>query len=54
LTLGFDDEDQTKISVLARRNQDGLLSSDEKAELDNFVKAGHMSPLLHSKARMAQ
>ncbi len=53
LTLGFDDEDQKKITDLAERNQDGLLSSDERAELENFVKAGHMLALFHSKARLA-
>ena len=53
LTLGFDDEDQKKMADLAERNQEGLLSSDEKAELENFVKAGHLLALLHSKARMA-
>jgi hypothetical protein len=53
LTLGFDDEDQKKMTDLAERNQEGLLSSDEKAELENFVKAGHMLALLHSKARLA-
>jgi hypothetical protein len=53
LTLGFDKEDQNTMADLAERNQEGLLSSDEKAELENFVKAGHMLALLHSKARMA-
>jgi hypothetical protein len=52
LTLGFDDEDQQLMTHLAERNQEGLLTSDEKAELENFVKAGHMLALLHSKARM--
>ena len=51
LTLGFDEQDQNKMSELAQRNQDGSLSSDEKTELDNFVKAGHLLALLHSKAR---
>ena len=36
---------------LALRNQDGRLSVDEKEELQNFVKAGHLLALLHSKAR---
>ena len=53
LTLGFDDEDQNKMTDLAERNQEGLLSGEEKAELENFVKAGHLLALLHSKARMA-
>ena len=53
LTLGFDDEDQKRITDLAERNQEGLLSGDEKAELENFVKAGHLLALLHSKARIS-
>ena len=53
LTLGFDDEDQKKVTDLAERNQEGLLSGNEKAELENFVKAAHLLALLHSKARMA-
>jgi hypothetical protein len=51
LTLGFDDEDQERMTNLAERNQEGALSSEERAELDNFVKAGHLLALLHSKAR---
>jgi hypothetical protein len=53
LTLGFDNEDQKRMTDLADRNQEGLLSGDEKAELENFVKAGHLLALLHSKARKA-
>jgi hypothetical protein len=51
LTLGFDDEDQKRMSDLAERNQEGSLSGAEKAELESFVKAGHLLALLHSKAR---
>ena len=51
LTLGFDQEDQDRMSDLAERNQDGALESDEVEELQNYVKAGHMLALLHSKAR---
>lgn len=51
LTLGFEEEDQNRMTELAQRNQDGSLSSPEKAELENFVKAGHLLALLHSKAR---
>jgi hypothetical protein len=53
LTLGFDDEDQKKMTVLAGRNQEETLSGEEKVELKNFVRAGHLLALLHSKARMA-
>ncbi len=51
LTLGFDEEDQNRMQELAERNQGGSLSSDERTELANFVKAGHLLALLHSKAR---
>jgi hypothetical protein len=51
LTLGFDEEDQARMSELAERNQEGALASEELAELQNFIKAGHLLALLHSKAR---
>ena len=51
LTLGFDAEDQARMSELAERNQEGALASEEQVELQNFVKAGHLLALLHSKAR---
>ncbi len=51
LTLGFDQDDQVRMSDLAERNQEGTLEPDEVEELRNFVKAGHMLALLHSKAR---
>ena len=39
------------MTELANRNQQGSLSGEEKAELENLVKAGHLLALLHSKAR---
>jgi hypothetical protein len=51
LSLGFGDGDQNRMSELAERNQDGRLSSEEKEELENYVKVGHLLALLHSKAR---
>jgi hypothetical protein len=51
LTIGFKEADQTRMHDLATRNQEGRLSRAEKEELDNYVKAGHMLALLHSKAR---
>ncbi len=39
------------MSDLAERNQEGALSAAEKDELRNYVKAGHLLALLHSKAR---
>jgi hypothetical protein len=51
LTLGFGEEDQARMRELAERNQAGALSSAEQEELQNYVKAGHLLALLHSKAR---
>jgi hypothetical protein len=51
LTLGFDERDQARMRELAESNQEGTLSPMEREELQNYVKAGHMLALLHSKAR---
>ncbi len=51
LTLGFDEEDQARMKDLAERNQSADLSPEEQEELRNYVKAGHLLALLHSKAR---
>ncbi len=51
LTLGFPKDDQSRMLELAERNQDGELTQEEREELDNFVRAGHLLALLHSKAR---
>jgi hypothetical protein len=51
LTLGFAKADQDRMSDLATRNQDGALSSDERDELQSYVRSGHLLALLQSKAR---
>ena len=51
LTLGFDEQDQVRMRELAERSQEGTLPPKERSELQNYVKAGHMLALLHSKAR---
>jgi hypothetical protein len=53
LTLGFSAREQAHMEELAVRNQDGRLTPDEHDELMNYVKAGHLLALLHSKARKA-
>jgi hypothetical protein len=53
LTLGFSAEDQARMSDLAARNQENALSTEEREELMNFVKVGHLLALLHSRARQA-
>jgi hypothetical protein len=51
MTLGFEEDDQARMRDLAERSQEESLAPDENRELQNFVKAGHMLALLHSKAR---
>ena len=51
LKLGFEDRDQNRMRELAERNQNGHLTSEGREELENYVRAGHLLPLLHSKAR---
>lgn len=53
LTLGFDETEQAHMDDLAVRNQAASLSADEHDELMNYVKAGHLLALLHSRARKA-
>jgi hypothetical protein len=51
LTLGFAEEDQARMRELAEKNQQGVSSSEEQGELQNYVVVGHMLALLNSKAR---
>ena len=51
LKLGFSQSDQDRMVELAERNQAGELSGIEQAELQEYVRAGHVLALLHSRAR---
>jgi hypothetical protein len=51
LELQFSEPDQARINDLAARNQQGLLSEEEKAELLAYAKAGCLLGILHSRAR---
>jgi hypothetical protein len=53
LTLGFEKDDRARMEELAARNQDARLSPEEAAELQSYVKAGHLLALLQSMARKA-
>lgn len=53
LTLGFSEDDQKRMGELAERNQSGRLSEAEGAELMEFIRAGHVLALFHSRARKA-
>jgi hypothetical protein len=51
LRLKFDAEAKARMNELARKNQDGLLSPEERQELEGYVKVGDVLSLLHLKAR---
>jgi len=47
-------ETQTRISELLHRNKEESLTSDEEAELDEFLKVEHFVRMLKIKAREKQ
>lgn len=51
LSLGFDQDDQTRMQDLAQRNQEGALSPSKREDLFGYVEAGHLLALLQSNAR---
>ncbi|HEV3262405.1 MAG TPA: hypothetical protein VG013_36475 [Gemmataceae bacterium] len=51
LTLGLGEAEHARMRELAKRNQDGLLSPEEREELQNYDKTVNLLALLHSKAR---
>ncbi len=53
LKLDFDVEDHRRMEVLSRKAQDAALSSQEEAELDEYVRVNDVLTLLQSKARLS-
>ncbi len=51
LQLEFPRADRQRLHALALRAQEGQLSSDEEAEIDNYERVGTMLSILQSKAR---
>jgi hypothetical protein len=51
LQLKFNDEDRARMSELAQRNNEGLLSEAERRLLESYVKVGDVLSLLRLKAR---
>jgi hypothetical protein len=51
LELGFMPEERSRMHELAVKNQDGLLSPEEKEELEGYARAGCWLGILKSKAR---
>jgi hypothetical protein len=53
LSLDFSDDEQARHAELARKAQDGVLTAEEGAELDEFVTANAILTILQSKARIS-
>jgi Fic family protein len=53
LGLGFSTEDRSRMRELAAKNQRGEISHQELEELDNYITAGDILAIWHSKARRA-
>ncbi len=52
LRLHFDQPDLDRIHALAVKAQDGALSEDEQAELENYRRVGRLLDLMHPKTRL--
>ena len=53
LTLSFDPADLQRMQHLAASAQAGDLTEEEREEVDNYERVGHLLGLLRSKARRA-
>jgi hypothetical protein len=51
LALTFSERDKARMNELAEKNQEGLLTPEERAELEGYVKVGDVLLLLHLKAQ---
>lgn len=51
LTLHFSPADQSLYAELSAKAQDGTLSPEERAELEDMLTANDVLAILHSKAR---
>ncbi len=49
--LRFDDEAMSRMDELAARNRDGLLSPEESAELQTYLRIGNLLSWLNAKTR---
>ena len=53
LGLGFSTADRSRLQELAAKNQQDNISPQELEELDNYITAGDILAIWHSKARQA-
>ncbi len=53
LSLGFTESAQKRISKLLEANNSGNLGSEEREELDKYLRVGQFLDLLQAKARVS-
>jgi hypothetical protein len=53
LSLGFSAEEQSRYLELSAKAQEGALTEDEQAELDEFLSVNALLMILQSKARVS-
>jgi hypothetical protein len=51
VSIDFPQADRERMEVLAEKSQAGELLSDEREELEAYVRIGHMLALIQSKSR---
>ena len=51
MQLGFDPRDRDRMHELAVKAQEGTLTDQEQAELEEYRRVGRLLDLMHSKAR---
>ena len=53
LTFDFRKEDRERMSELAEKAREGVLTAEEQTEIDCYERVGHFLSLLRSKARLS-
>jgi hypothetical protein len=53
LQLDFSRADHDRIAVLSEAANEGLLTAEEREELNKYIRVGHQLSLLKSRARTA-
>jgi hypothetical protein len=53
LSIDFPEADRERMDTLAEKSQAGELLADERDELEEYVRIGHLLALIQSKARQS-
>jgi hypothetical protein len=53
LSLQFGEEDQTRMRELSLKAQEGMLTTSEQAEVENYRRVGYWLGILWSRARLS-